>query len=123
VPHALSDAQKDERVDLPRRLLRTLEVQRDRSWHDIVTLGESWFYQSKDYEFVWLPRDDNFPERERHTIQSQKFMLTIVWNPRGFHLIKVLEKGRKFNAGYYITEMSEPLSQWRSIEVAGKERK
>jgi ribosomal protein S16 len=29
-------------------------------------------------------------------------MLTIVWNPRRFHLIKVLEKGRKFNAGYHI---------------------
>jgi hypothetical protein len=50
-------------------------------------------------------------------------MLTIVWNPRRFHLIKVLEKGRKFNAGYYITEILEPLSQWRSIEAAGKERK
>jgi hypothetical protein len=34
-------------------------------------------------------------------------MFTIVWNPRGFHLIKVLEKGRKFNAGYYITEILE----------------
>jgi histone-lysine N-methyltransferase SETMAR len=50
-------------------------------------------------------------------------MLTIVWNPRGFHLIKVLEKGRKFNAGYYIAEILEPLSQWRSIEAAGNERK
>jgi hypothetical protein len=28
-----------------------------------------------------------------------KFMFTIVWNPRWFRLIKVLEKGRKFNAG------------------------
>jgi hypothetical protein len=50
-------------------------------------------------------------------------MLTIVWNPRGFHLIKVLEKGRKFNAGYYIAAILEPLSQWRSIEAAGNERK
>jgi hypothetical protein len=50
-------------------------------------------------------------------------MLTIVWNPRGFHLIKVIEKGRKFNAGYYIAEILEPLSQWRSIEAAGNERK
>jgi histone-lysine N-methyltransferase SETMAR len=50
-------------------------------------------------------------------------MLTIIWNPCGFHLIKVLEKGRKFNAGYYITEISEPLSQWHSIEAAGSERK
>jgi hypothetical protein len=50
-------------------------------------------------------------------------MLTIVWNPRGFHLIKVLEKGRKSNAGYYIAEILEPLSQWRSIEAAGNARK
>jgi hypothetical protein len=38
-------------------------------------------------------------------------------------LTKVLEKGRKFNAGYYIAEISEPLSQWRSIKAAGNERK
>jgi hypothetical protein len=50
-------------------------------------------------------------------------MLAIVWNRRGFHLIKVLEMGRKFNAGYYIAEILEQLSQWRSIEAVGSERK
>jgi histone-lysine N-methyltransferase SETMAR len=50
-------------------------------------------------------------------------MLTIVWNPRGFHLITVIKKGRKFNAGYYIAEILERLSQWRSIEAAGNEQK
>jgi hypothetical protein len=50
-------------------------------------------------------------------------MLAIVWNPRGFHLIKVLDKGRKSNAGYYIAEILEPSSQSRSIETAGNERK
>jgi hypothetical protein len=68
VPHALSGAQKGERVDLSRRLLRMLEVHRDRAWHDIITLDEPWFYQSTDYEFVWLSRDEKVPERERHTI-------------------------------------------------------
>jgi histone-lysine N-methyltransferase SETMAR len=100
-----------------------LEVQRDRAWHDIVTLDGPWFYLSTDYEFIWLPRDEKLPERERHIIQSKKFILMIVWNPCGFHLINVLEKGRKFNAGYYIAEIFEPLSQWRSIEAAGNERK
>jgi hypothetical protein len=33
VPHALSDAQKGERVNLSLRLLRIFEVQRDRTWH------------------------------------------------------------------------------------------
>jgi hypothetical protein len=41
VPHALSDAQNGERVNLSGQLLRMLEVQRDRAWHDIVTLDES----------------------------------------------------------------------------------
>jgi histone-lysine N-methyltransferase SETMAR len=38
-------------------------------------------------------------------------------------LIKDLEKGRKFNADYYLAEILEPLSQWRSIEAASNERK
>jgi hypothetical protein len=50
-------------------------------------------------------------------------MLTVAWTPLGFHLIKVLEKNRKFNTGYYIAEILEPLSQCRSIETAGNERK
>jgi hypothetical protein len=66
---------------------------------------------STDYEFVWLSRDEKVPERERQIIQLKNFILTIVWNPRGFHLIKVLENGRKFNAGYYTAEILEPLSQ------------
>jgi hypothetical protein len=50
-------------------------------------------------------------------------MSTIVWNPGGFHLIKVPEKGRKFNAGYEIAEILKPLSQWRSIEAMSNEWK
>jgi hypothetical protein len=50
-------------------------------------------------------------------------MPTIVWNPRGFHLIKVLGKGRNFKADYYIAEILEPLSKWHSIEAAGNKRK
>jgi hypothetical protein len=50
-------------------------------------------------------------------------MFTIVWNPDGFHLINALEKGLKFNAGYYIAEILDPLSQWRSNEAASNKRK
>jgi hypothetical protein len=38
-------------------------------------------------------------------------------------LIRVLGKGRKFNTGYYIAEILESLSKWRSIKAAGNERK
>jgi hypothetical protein len=49
-------------------------------------------------------------------------MLTIVWNPPRFHLIRALEKGHKFNAGYYMAEILEYLPQWRSIEAARNKR-
>jgi hypothetical protein len=51
----------------------------------------------------------------------KKCILTIVCNPPGFHLIKFLGNCRKFNAGYYIAEILESLSQWRSTEAVGKE--
>jgi hypothetical protein len=50
-------------------------------------------------------------------------VLAIVWNPHGFYLIKVLEKGRKFNVGYDIAEILKPLSRWRSIAAAGNKQK
>jgi hypothetical protein len=53
----------------------------------------------------------------------EEFMFMVVWNPRGFHLIMILEKGREFNTGCCTAELLEPLSQWRSIEAAGNKRK
>jgi hypothetical protein len=55
-------AQNGERVNLSRRLLRMLEVQRDRAWPDIVNLDEYRFYLSTDDEFVSLSRDEKFPK-------------------------------------------------------------
>jgi transposase len=99
-----------------------LERQEQRSWHDIVTLDESWFYINTEHELIWLQLDEEIPERERGTIQSEKVMLTIVWNLSGFHVINVLPKGFKFNASYYVTQTLDPLSKWRRIQV-GRNRK
>jgi hypothetical protein len=41
VPHRLSDKQKTIRVTLSTELLRLLEQQERRPWHDVITLDES----------------------------------------------------------------------------------
>jgi hypothetical protein len=97
-PHRLSDSQKLDRATLPQELLSVVERQEERSWHDIVTVDESWFYLNTDDELIWLRREEEIPERVRQMVQSQKVMLPIVWNLNGFHLIRVLPKGFKFNA-------------------------
>jgi histone-lysine N-methyltransferase SETMAR len=38
-------------------------------------------------------------------------MLTIVWNPHGFHLIDVLPKGSKISAGHYISHVRSRLPE------------
>jgi hypothetical protein len=73
-----------------------LELQERRSWHDIVMLGESWFYLDTDHEPIWAQPDAEIREKERHTVQ--KVILTIVWSPGGFRLVNVLPKVFKFNA-------------------------
>jgi predicted cupin superfamily sugar epimerase len=80
VPHLLSHSQKLDRLTLSQELLPMLEQQKQRSWHNIVILDESWFYLNlnTDHELIWLQPDGEIPEREQRTIQSEKVMLTIV---------------------------------------------
>jgi hypothetical protein len=67
-------------------LLRAVSVQITRQWHGIVTLDESWIYLISDHDLMWTAPGEIVVDRERHTVQSPKFMLTAVWNPIGFHV-------------------------------------
>jgi hypothetical protein len=42
---------------------------------------------------MWTTLGEIVVDRERHTIQSPKFMLTVVWNPIEFHVLEALPKG------------------------------
>jgi hypothetical protein len=54
-----------ERVELSSSLLWMLEVQaqEQRTWHDIVTLDESWFYSGTDHESIWVRPGEKVTER------------------------------------------------------------
>jgi hypothetical protein len=70
------------------------KVEEQRAWHDIVALDESWFYHSTDHESIWLRPGEKVPERTRVTVQCTKMMVSIAWNPTGFHVVHVLPNGR-----------------------------
>jgi hypothetical protein len=76
-----------------------------------------------DHTLIWAHLDVDIPERDRHTVQSQKVMLTIVWNPGGFHLVNVLPKGFKFNASYEGTQIIDPLSKLQRTQVGRTHQK
>jgi hypothetical protein len=70
-----------------------------------MTLDELWFYFSPGHDDIWLAPEEPMSDRERHMIQSQKLMITVVWNPTGFHRGPARTKGLKFNAGDHTREL------------------
>jgi hypothetical protein len=84
-----------------------------RQWPDIITLDESWIYLFSEHDLTWTGPGEIVVDRERHTVQSPKFMLTVVWNPIGFHVLTALPKGRKFNVQYCINDILVAISDWR----------
>jgi hypothetical protein len=85
-PPLLTAEQKQIRVQMAIDRLQVLSVQSMRQWHDIVTLDESWVYLFSEHDLMWTAPREIVVDRERHTVQSPKFMLMIVWNPIGFHV-------------------------------------
>jgi hypothetical protein len=109
----LTAEQKQIQVLMAIGLLQVLSVQSTRQWHDIVTLDESWIYLFNEYDLMWTAPREIVVDREWHTVQSPKFMLTVVWNPIGFHVLKTLPKGRQFHPQYYINAILVAISDWR----------
>jgi hypothetical protein len=85
-----------------------------------ASLGFTWVRIMNSYGYHKMKKSP----KENDTQFNQKIHAhDRLESARRFRPIKVLEKGRKFNTGYYIAEVLKPLSQQRSVEAAGKERK
>jgi hypothetical protein len=78
VPHVFMAEQKQIRVQIAIELLQVLSVQSTRQSHDIVTLDESWIYLFSDHDLMLTAPGEIVVDRERRTVQSSKFMLTVV---------------------------------------------
>jgi hypothetical protein len=84
ISHVLTEQQKRIQLSNSEQLLTILQEQQGSSWRDFVPLGESWFDLHTDHERTWLAPGRRPPDRDRHMIQSPKFMLPIVWGLLSF---------------------------------------
>jgi histone-lysine N-methyltransferase SETMAR len=85
-----------------------------------VTLDEGWFDFSNQHEQIWLPEDEDPPTNAWLMISSPKTMLTVVRNPHGFHVVKVLPRGCKWTNQYDIDNI---LPEICALHFAGDRRK
>ena len=109
IPHFLNPSQKVSRIELSKRLLQVLQEARETDYNFFITGDESWFYLSTDAETQWLLPEEKPSKRIKKTIDSEKYMLSIFWNPHSFFVVKVLPSDAKFNGDYFINEILNPL--------------
>jgi hypothetical protein len=115
IPHLLNPEQKWIRVNMAGELLRVLSVQGARQWHDLLRLDESWFYLYSEQDLIEMALGEIVPNGERYIVQSPEFMVTIVWDPSGFHAVKALPKRSKFNAQYHSNNILVAISDRRRL--------
>ena len=107
VPHTLTEAQRQQRVELSRSLLMRLE---SSPTSQVITADESWFYYSYNHEGQWALSKNEVAERPKRTIKSPKVMVMVMWGVRGSILVKCVPEGSKFNSTF-VLELLEELSK------------
>jgi hypothetical protein len=101
-------------------LLQILRSAKHYAWKYIVTLDEAWFYFSNHFDPIWLPQDGLPPSFPKQTIESQKRMITVIWNSHGFHLIN---PSPKESGGQADTLQIIFFSQISALRDVGSRRK
>jgi hypothetical protein len=113
IPHRLWEAQKQTRVTTSKCLLDLLCSIQHHGWKYLIVLDEAWSYFPNQHEEILLMDHEAPPTIECQTISSPKTMLTVVWNPYGFHLVNVLSKGQKWTSHYYIDHIFPEIGALR----------
>jgi hypothetical protein len=60
---------------------------------------------------MWTLTGDDVASKPRREIRTAKFMFTITWNPRGFHVIDKLPDGVTMNANYFTENILGSLEE------------
>jgi hypothetical protein len=72
VPHGLTDAQGQIRIDRSNELLRLLESTQANDCQSFMTLDESWFYLWTSHEKVWVQAGQQLLEMVKYIIGTAK---------------------------------------------------
>jgi hypothetical protein len=73
-----------------------------------------------EHDRMWTAPGEIVVDMERQTVQSAKFMLTVVWNPIGFHVLKASRRGAN-SMHDIILLYKRYLGRNLRLEAAGRE--
>lgn len=111
VPHKLSDANKQSRMNIGQTLLATLHG-------NVVVTDEKWLYAScgnnQQNCRAWVSPGGDRPHLPSHTISENKFHIAVAMNFRGQNHFKVFERNETIDSTAYIGFLAEIKQKFRS---------
>jgi hypothetical protein len=109
VSHILSSNQKTVRVFDSRLILRALEERQGANFNRIITGDESWFFLYYRRDSAWAVSRDDLPERTRQKIDTEKYLISILWSVDGIHSLVDVPKGASYNSAFFCSAVVPSL--------------
>lgn len=107
IPHNLTKAQKDARVDWCKRMIKKYNGGASKDVYKIVTGDESWIYayepETKQQSTVWVFQDEPNPTKVRRARSTSKQMVACFFGKTGHVATVPLQERKTVNSEWYTT--------------------
>ena len=107
IPHKLTDAQKQVRVDWCHQMLEKFAGGASKSVYYIVTGDESWIYayepETKNQSSVWVFENEEYPTKVVRSRSTSKQMVACFFTKTGHVATMALENQKTVNSAWYTT--------------------
>ena len=121
IPHLLSDAQKQSRVNSAINIRRTLQNLQDLKSSRYAVEDETWINfiptYTKAENRVWIPRDQKRPQVVRPSLTPKKTMLILAFTANKKFSIKTLPYGETLDSQGYIQFLQNTYNKWRCLRT------
>ncbi|XP_053212265.1 histone-lysine N-methyltransferase SETMAR-like [Panonychus citri] len=111
VPHDLSQAQKDKRVEICKRALEFLEQVGTKFFDYVFTMDETWVSvyspESRTESLEWVSDPKELSERSTSDKRDPKIMACVFWSADGIITTFWLPQGTTVNAELYRSQLKE----------------
>jgi hypothetical protein len=111
VPHQLTSELQATRLAKCRELLPMLEALQKTNFRKVVPGDESWFCLETGYFAQWSVCRDDLETNTKPLIGTPKFMLTVMWGIKGFHVVDLITSQNQFNSQYFVEHIMMPFVQ------------
>jgi hypothetical protein len=109
IPHELTTILRQIPMETCRESLPILKAHEKNKFQRFVAGDESQFTLEFHDSTKWSVSRDNVPRKAKQQIETQKFMLTVIWGIDGFHVVDLMTEQHSEKTQYFLSHTLEPL--------------